>query len=206
MEYCQYCGKPVEADSDFCPFCGKSLSDDSAGTQQEVHSLGAYGISRHKKKFFSVENFFSLDGRLGRLDYLKVTAFWVITNVVISTAVGIICSMLAVFLKPSLLMFISILIVCLIGLISFISSFVVSYFAFVKRLHDLNKSTSSANKWFVFNIVLCFVFLIPFYVIPKYMSVSFVCNAIYGLGWTYYLFFKKGTDGPNQYGEDPTRE
>jgi len=62
------------------------------------------------------------------------------------------------------------------GVIVFIFYMVGSYMLIIRRLHDLNKS-----GWF------CLIALVP------YINILF----------SIYVLFFKGTDGPNQYGEDP---
>ena len=69
MEYCQYCGKPAESDSDFCPFCGKALN-------QTLSYGSRIAVSDSKEPFFSKHHLFSYDGRRGRLEYIKVCGFW----------------------------------------------------------------------------------------------------------------------------------
>ena len=151
---------------------------------------------RRKKKadFFSYENFFSYEGRSGRLnfffaDFLLVVIFSIITSL---------------FLGYSLYKYLWLYFIFLI-LIMY------SYFCIVnRRFHDLDKSAG----WSIFYLIVSFfpmLFILMGTVninLSSYRSIfNFVVafnllSKILGFIICIYLMFFRGTDGANQYGEE----
>ena len=93
---------------------------------------------------------------------------------------------------------------------------IIMYFAFtniVKRLHDTNHSGYWAIAWYVCFFLAVGIGLMlemeepPDIYIPN--GIALILLGIVMLGYipgTLFLLFKKGTVGPNQYGEDPLKE
>ena len=104
----------------------------------------------------------------------RATYFW--TLLAINILTDIVAYKLVVFLGMAMAPTIGAIIVGIIGAIIGVAGMVVSAFQVVKRLHDLDEP--GIRYWLL---------LVPLYNI--YLASK--------------LFFKKGTDGPNQYGKDP---
>ena len=130
--YCQYCGKLIEEDSDFCPFCGKAFVDEAISIIEETavtkkHIEMQQHVCKHKKDFFTYNTFFSNKGRMGRLDYFKVSVVWIVVAVIIQ--------LLVFFIK----LLINIDFSLFISIVTYPFSLYSSYCVFVKRFHDLNE-------------------------------------------------------------------
>lgn len=83
-----------------------------------------------------------------------------------------------------------------IGYVACLPLVVLSLFNSIKRLHDLDKP-----EWPVIIALLPAVFL---FVDAKYPVMEGVINLV-NVAFSIYLLFFKGTNGPNQYGDDPLR-
>ena len=219
QNFCPFCGNKIETDGGFCPFCGNSLEktesvvntsnaiiDNSLKTTNKSYSSesvvksvslenkqSVYEIKESDEPFFSKQHLLTYNGRRGRLSYLKVGVFW-----------SIIIQILTLFLVP-----IVIALGNVVGLLfAFLIDLVLAYPMFCnvsKRMHDLDWPTS----W---SAVLCLfgVFLSYGNEVTKSLAGS-NNSMLYGKVVVALIFcipfiiltFKKGTEGPNQYGEDP---
>ena len=220
QNFCPYCGNKVETDGVFCPFCGNSLketdavstdsnygvSTNSFSTTSDQSSLSKLNIDfidikpkqtickikDSEEPFFSKHHLFTYDGRRGRKSYLIVNVFWTI-----------IMQLLTFCLTP---------VVLALGdaglLFAFIFDVVKAYPMFcntAKRMHDLNWSTSWA-------VSFCALALFTQYGLILANPFSLSNSSVLYLKWIIViilfiplilLLFKKGTEGPNQYGSDP---
>lgn len=213
QNYCPYCGNKIETDGEFCPFCGNSLDETNAvskldlvstptdnplsATKNEIaqpmynseprtviQKQPALEVKDSEESFFSKQHLFTCNGRRGRMSYVIVQTFWgIISEVLLFLTLG----------NIALILFAELLLayprVCNI----------------IKRVHDLNKPTSWAVMLFVLGEVASILihatgFLAMADKTALYGRLFFallVCIPFF------MLFFKKGTDGPNQYGSDP---
>ena len=217
--FCPYCGNKVETDGAFCPFCGNSLEEDTTPKvgnytapidsshsvpnaivlpknhveyNRVTQSQSVYDIKDSEESFFSKRHLFTYEGRRGRMSYLTVQAFW-----------SFITQVLTLFVLP---------VVFALGdagfLLAFIVDIVFAYPMFCnisKRMHDLGWPTSWA-------VALCAVATLIQYGNNMTKSSAFSNSSVLYLKWIIviilciplvFLLFKKGTDGPNQYGQDP---
>ena len=218
--FCPYCGNKVETDGEYCPFCGNSLKEtDAVSVNDNINASNdkpfnttnnetvspkytikhenvtqkklGYEVKDSEEPFFSKQHLFTYDGRRGRMSYLSVQVFWsIITNI------------LTLFLTP---------VVVALGdiglLLAFIIDCVLGYPMFcntARRMHDLDWPTSWA-------VVLSILAIIIQYGFSMTKSLSGSNNSVLYLKWIIvialfiplvFLFFKKGTEGPNQYGPD----
>ena len=218
--FCPYCGNKIETDGGFCPFCGNSLGETDSNSTVSIFNVSnnsslttsnesvspnlnidytdvmlnqsSYKVKDSDEPFFSKQHLFTYYGRRGRMSYLSVQVFW-----------SIITKVLTLFVIP---------VVFALGdaglLFAFIIDLAFAYPMFCnisKRMHDLNWPTSWAT-------ILCVLGILLSYGIDATKPFAFSSNSIlYGRLIValifcipfFFLTFKKGTDGPNQYGEDP---
>ena len=205
--FCQYCGRLVDDDSDFCPFCGKRMNIDEKqevsidnSQKDKVYQLISnitsnkndflYSVNDSKEPFFSKHHLFSYDGRRGRSSYFNVMLFWRFILFIPDKFFSVITD------KADDIG--SVLFVLVLSLLMSYPSFC----NIAKRLHDLNVSTNHAVCYFVF--VQAFFIALE---IAKGSGNSTASSiiALVLIGMAFPLLFAKGTDGPNQYGEDPTK-
>ena len=206
--FCQYCGMIVDDNSDFCPFCGKKISVDMK-QKVDVNNLQKdkvyqpankmisdkndylYSVNDSKEPFFSKHHLFSYDGRRGRSSYFNVMLFWRFILFIPDKFLSVITD------KADDIG--SVLFVIVLSLLMSYPSFC----NIAKRLHDLNVSTNHAVCYFVF--VQAFFMALE---IAKGSgnSTASTIIALVLIGMAFPLLFAKGTAGPNQYGEDPTKE
>ena len=205
--FCQYCGQLVDDDSDFCPFCGKRMNIDEKQevsidnsqkdkVYQPISNITSnkndflYSVNDSKEPFFSKHHLFSYDGRRGRSSYFNVMLFWRFILFIPDKFLSVITD------KADDIG--SVLFVIVLSLLMSYPSFC----NIAKRLHDLNVSTNHAVCYFVF--VQAFFIALE---ITKGSGNSTASSiiALVLIGMAFPLLFAKGTDGPNQYGEDPTK-
>lgn len=172
----------------FCPYCGVGLVNQIQNSTIVTPKINYNSVSntrlentiesKKEHSFFSRENLFTADGRRGRLKYFLVNAFW-------GAIFGALSPLFNSMVRDPAVYLVLFVIYC--GVYSY-----ATYFNAAKRLHDLDKPSS----WAVFLVT-----------VPLLVSIF---NQSYGLviGFLFNIYpqFFKGTEGPNQYGEDPLQE
>ena len=220
QNFCPYCGNKVETDGEFCPFCGNSLketeavstinnyevSTNSTLTTSNKSSLPKFNIEiadikpnqaackikDSEEPFFSKEHLLTYGGRRGRMSFISVQVFWsVITSVVTFCLTPVVLAMGDIGL-----------------LLAFIIDAIMAYPLFcnvAKRMHDLDWPTSRAVALAVAGIILSWLIEAtkPFSRSNDALLYGRVIVAVAFCIPFLLLNFKKGTDGPNQYGSDP---
>ncbi len=172
----------------FCPYCGVGLinqAQNSATVTPNINynsasnmQMGNPAIRKNEHSFFSRENLLTADGRRGRLTYFLLNGCW-------GAIYGFLSSFMnSVFRNPDINLIINLI---LMGVFSYLM-----YCNAAKRFHDLDRPTSWAA---IFVIVPLFISLLN-------QWYGFIVGVLANI---YPLFFK-GTEGPNQYGEDPLQE
>ena len=181
MKICPKCHAEYDDGVMFCKNCGEKL-ENNVKTANEAKEETVPISGKRKCNLLSKENLFSTVGRRGRKDYFLIGLFWGIVFAV----VGMIFSALHIPDKIGD----SIVTIC---------SLYPAYCNNVMRLHDLNKDKTWAIVLLVAglfsNVSLLFIGSVGASAI-----FLFICVLV-GL----YMLFVKGTDGPNQYGEDPLK-
>ena len=220
QNFCPYCGNQIETDGVFCPFCGNSLEESDATPKvgnftvavdnshtvpntvvspknhveynHVTQSQSVYEVKDSEEPFLTKHHLLSYDGRRGRMSYLKVQIFW-----------SIITKVLTLFVVPLVFALGNIGI-----LVGFIIDLIFAYPMFCnvsKRMHDLEWPTSWAA-------ILCVLGVLLSYGIEATKPFAGSSNSIlYGRLVIVLIFcipfvllvFKKGTEGPNRYGQDP---
>ena len=194
--FCPYCGEKMETDGKFCPFCGQSFTEETVSVSDEPVVQKNYvkmqPLSVKKEEaFFTSEIFFSSEGRMGRLDYFKVCVFWGVLGGVLSLIGNI-------FSSPSAPLILSVMF--------YPVNWYSGYCIFVKRFHDLGKSTDFAQKLYIFTLGIGFIVGFTAGFSPRTMFSAwplYVLLFLAFIGLWLYLIFKKGDLGPNQYGPEP---
>ena len=216
--FCPYCGNKIETDGTFCPYCGNALEEaavastvsnlsfDKYSSNNSVlpkHNINieykdvaqnqpVYEIKDSEERFFSKRHLFTYDGRRGRLSYISVQMF-----------LSFLLEVVALILVP---------VVLSLGeagfLFAFLIDLVLAYPIFcntAKRMHDLNWPTSWAAILTVLGIFITYGNKLTKAFARTNNTVLYgrmVVVLIFCVPFL-YLTFKKGTDGPNQYGPDP---
>ena len=209
MAFCGKCGAPLEnliegrvcpschrnfgdQQVSFCPYCGVGLVTQSVNstvatpinTNKNYNSApvtqGEAATNNEKKSsFFSYDNLFTPDGRRGRLNYLLVNMF-------LGFVYGALEKIVTFVFRSSDTAF---LVAALVLTIAYAYPL---YCNLAKRFHDLDKPSSWAAVFVIVSIL------------------ANIINPVYGifvgLVLNIYPQFFKGTEGPNQYGEDPIKD
>lgn len=134
-----------------------------------------------------MKKLFSSEGRLNRWPYfLRMVGIWLVAIIlsVLYTIISLIINIIFAHISQTI-GYIIIFILMLIFFIIYFVLFVCSIFQSIKRLHDLNKS-----GWL---LLIRLVNIIP------------IIGWIIAFVFEVYLFLADGTQGPNQYGQDPLR-
>ena len=200
--FCPYCGEKVNAGSEFCPFCGQNLLSPNLSSKNTDSSFDSnlkkfnsiYELESLNEKSLSTNYLFTYDGRRGRISYVLVCSFWVFVSLILNL-------LIIPFNSAFLSLIISLLLVCF------------NFFNLSKRVHDLNKPTSLAVFLTVFPLFSGVIaILFTFDLVRKFdfhSSIVFGCMIIYALFCLInfiayiYLVLKRGSKGPNRYGEEP---
>lgn len=187
--FCSYCGQLVDYDSDFCSFCGKRIGNNADLSKECVGNQEPFYIVKDSEEpFFSKHHLFSYDGRRGRSSYFNVMLFWRFVLLIPDKFLDVISD--KVDSIGSFILFFGLLLV-------------LSYPLFcnvAKRLHDLNVSTKGA---ICFSIIVQILFMILEITKASGNKSASVIIALILTAMTLPLLIIKGTDGSNQYGEDP---
>ncbi len=140
-----------------------------------------------------VEKFFSTKGRIDRSTYFQRNLVIIAAELVLIFTLSFLDVIATVVLSeiPAWID-ISLLVVLLISLVP-------SYFLDVKRLHDLGKDSTLA-KIFLGIGILSVVYSLAYPAVESFSPIETILS-IATLGFTVFLFFKKGEDKANQYGE-----
>lgn len=197
-KFCSNCGAQVSENENFCHSCGvelkKELKESNDITSMQYNSQpSATSREDYFSEAYLKETFLSRDGRLGRFSYFKrmivleivrimllVIVEWLLLKEweTMNTPCAIVESLISLFaLYPD-------------------------YCLTVRRIKDINKSLSLAN---------IYIFIAGIYTIGASIDNQFIYSAggkllvlIY-MGFAIYFLFTPGTNGANQYGEDPTK-
>ena len=139
------------------------------------------------RKIFTKEGLFSVAGRRNRLSFLILN--------ILAGAVGGFLTVIAGAIAKS---YRSWDVYVALILIVFVCITYIFFTNCSKRCHDLNRDNTIAVVMMLLNSVGFFAetFLNP---VPGWRGVLFMISLVINL----YLTFIKGTEGPNQYGEDP---
>lgn len=193
--FCPFCNKLLGESFDrFCPYCGcqfgQSLSfsgltpktaqvnyDSTSCFNQNINYKTSIQRASGSRSYFSKEYLFSVEGRRGRAESIIT---WIILSILLYAVFFIgATSHNALFTY----------VMVIVGLIVF-WAIMVNY---VKRVHDFNKS----GIWLLgcsFAVGLLLTFL---------KAISPGLQELVSFIFPFFLFFPKGTQGPNEYGDAP---
>ncbi len=206
MAFCGTCGLPLanlvegrvcpschrnfgDQQVSFCPYCGVNLVTQPVNstaatpinTNNNYHSVPITPVktatnTENNSSFFSHDYLFKPDGRRGRLNYLFVNMF-------LGFVYGALEKITSYIFRSSDT---ALLVVLLVLTVAYAYPL---YCNLAKRFHDLDKPSSWAAVFVIVSIL------------------ANIINPVYGifvgLVLNIYPQFFKGTEGPNQYGEEP---
>ena len=190
-KFCSQCGRPLSPDAKFCSDCGAKV--DSTVNLSTPEMPNAPVSNRRVPDSGIYENFFKRDGRLNRWRYFK-------RSVVIGF-VDLIILMVIFFTDVNALGQLSTLgnaavkAVVLIFQLPF-------YCLMVRRLHDIDHSEKLAQLSLAMSIATVFFTDYSINAAANQSlieSIIVLVNGVIG----FYVLFRSGTKGANQYGEDP---
>ena len=166
----------------YCSNCGANIADDAKfcpNCGQSANSAPTNTQANYSNQNQYVpdngvqETFFRQDGRLNRLRYFKRML-----------VVGIVSSLLNILIGSTL---------------GTLITLYPQYCLVLRRLHDLGKDNTLALVTIGMGIFTAFIpFMDSESILPLLMILGLI-GLVIGL----YLLFKKGDEGPNQYGPDP---
>lgn len=174
--YCSQCGQKLPDDASFCSNCGKQLKANSSASTT-IFNFNTINIG-HESEIFSKQGLLYLSGRRNRKPFIC-------THLALSLIVYILAEITSIPRMDDIVYFLLIIMLLTLAYLLAVN--------IGKRLQDVNMPG-------YISLAILFVGAVSIFTNSRDIT-ALVKLVIFPL--MIFLTFKKGTDGPNKYGEDP---